>query len=267
MSKPIDTSQMTLVGVQAALTAGYMLKRVFGTTFSVNAKPGKQNLVTEHDKASEKIIVDTILNRFPDHTILAEEGGLKSGKQSKVTWVIDPLDGTVNFARSVPLFAVSIGICINDVVQAGIIYQPMTDELFIAEKGKGSFYNKSKIGVTKIKKVDDAIIATGLPYQIDGAHTKSLKDFENIASKGCPIRYLGSAALNLAYVAAGRFDAYWAISLEPWDIAAGKIIVEEAGGKVTDYLNKELLPYQPSTLLATNNHLHKEMLDYLCVKK
>jgi myo-inositol-1(or 4)-monophosphatase len=230
----------------------------------VEAKPGKQNLVTEYDHAAEKLIVETILKRFPDHSIIAEESGSKQSGKSKVCWIIDPMDGTVNFAHNIPFFAVSIAISVEDTVQAGIIYQPITDELFIAEKGKGTYFNKSKAAVSRVPKLEDAIVAGGFPYQFDNKEAKYIKNIEKIAMLGSPFRYLGSAVLNLAYLAAGRFDAYWGISLEPWDIAAGKLIVEEAGGKVTNYKGGPIGPFDRSSLLASNGKLHKELMEHLC---
>lgn len=263
MEQNIDLSRLTLIGVEAALTAGQLLRKGFGTKFEIKSKEIKQNLVTEYDHAAEKIIVDLIHHHFPDHAILAEESGSTGLESSKVCWIIDPLDGTVNFAHNIPIFAVSIGLCVNGIIESGIIYQPINDELFIAQKGKGSFMNRNPLKVTEVQHVEDAVITSGLPYHTDDRHKQCLDDLIKIALLGCPVRYLGSAAIQLAYIAAGRCDAYFGISLEPWDIAAGKLIVEEAGGKVTRYDGQAIDPYKNTSILATNGLIHQELLDYL----
>ncbi len=258
-----SVSHFTIVGVEAAMLAGQLLKKGFGTSFQIQTKPGKQNLVTEYDHNAEKLITEVILSKFPDHSILAEESGLNTPKPHEVCWIIDPLDGTINFAHNIPIFAISIGISINEEIVAGIIYQPITDELFIAEKGKGAFFNKAPLKVSSTQKVDDATVATGLPYELETEQYKAFDDLNCIFKMGSPLRILGSAAINMAYLAAGRFDAYWSLGLEPWDIAAGKLLVEEAGGRVTNYKDEKLHPYKPSSVLATNGKLHKEIMGYL----
>lgn len=258
-----NVSSFTIVGVEAALLAGQLLRKGFGTQFQIKSKPGKQNLVTEYDHAAEDLISDTILKKFPSHSILGEESGLNTSKPRDVCWIIDPLDGTINFARNIPVFAVSIGIAVNDEIVAGVIYQPITDELFIAEKGNGAYFNKASIHVSTIDVADEAVVATGLPYELETDEQKNLEDLNKIFRIGTPLRILGSAAINMAYLAAGRVDAYWSLGLGPWDIAAGKILIEEAGGKVTDYKGGKLDPYKPSPVIATNGKLHKELLSYL----
>ncbi len=256
-------SELTFVAIQAALKSGALLQKGFGSDFEITLKPGVQNLVTEYDNASEKSIISTIFEHFPDHAILAEESGdIQKGK-SPVTWIIDPLDGTVNFARSVPVFSVSIAASIEGVVISGVVYQPMTKELFIAEKGKGAFLNGRQIFVSKTSNFETALLSTGFPYNVDKDPQQCVEKFAKMQLKGVPIRRLGSAAIDMAYVAAGRFDAFWEVGLHPWDMAAGKLLIEEAGGRVSgwDGSAHPILGY--NTMLATNGLLHTQMVEHL----
>jgi myo-inositol-1(or 4)-monophosphatase len=253
----MTTSELTFVAIQAALSAGALLRQGFDTVFEIQFKEGRLNLVTEYDKRSEKSIIDTILHRFPNHAILAEESGEK-GKGS-VIWIVDPLDGTVNFARNIPMFSVSIGAAVDKQIVCGVVYQPMTHELFVAEKGKGAYLNGKRLTVSKTKDFDNAVMATGFPYNVDQNPLSCIDRFVSIQSQGIPVRRLGSAAIDLAYLAAGRFDAFWEVGLHPWDIAAGKLLVEEAGGKVTHWNNVPHKIFGYDTLLASNGLLHQKM--------
>jgi myo-inositol-1(or 4)-monophosphatase len=254
-------SDLTFVAIQAALSAGAVLRHGFDTEFEIAAKEGIQNLVTEYDNASEKNIIESIYKHFPDHAILAEESGAKG--KSPVTWIIDPLDGTVNFARNIPMFSISIAAAIDGEIVSGVVYQPMTQELFVAEKGKGTYLNGKRIFVSKIKQVEKSMMATGFPYDVDKNPLKCIDRFAAMQAKGVPLRRLGSAALDLSYVAAGRFDAFWEVGLNPWDMAAGKLLVEEAGGKVTHWTGAPHKIFGYDTLLATNGPLHEKMLEHL----
>lgn len=258
------TSDLTFVAIQAALSAGDLLRRGFGTAFEIKSKPGNQNLVTEYDKASEKSIISTILHHFPDHSILAEESGAAHrGKSDGVTWIIDPLDGTVNFARNIPIFSVSIAAAIKEKVICGVVFQPMTQELFVAEIGKGAYLNGKKLSVSKVTRFQQSMMSTGFPYNVDKNPLHCVDKFAQMQIKGVPIRRLGSAAIDLSYIAAGRYDAYWEVGLHPWDIAAGKILVEEAGGKVSHWDGAPHQIFGYGTMLATNKHLHNAMLEHL----
>ncbi len=255
---------LTFVAIQAALQAGELLKKGFGSSFEISSKEKKQDLVTEFDKASERTIIDTILNQFPDHAILAEESGAKKTNSSTL-WIIDPLDGTVNFAHNIPVFSVSIAASIEGEVVCGVIYQPIVNELFIAEKGKGAYLNGAALQVSSKSRLDESILATGFPYNVDEDPLHCIEKFGEMTRLGIPIRRLGSAAIDLAYVAAGRFDAYWEVSLRPWDMAAGKLLVEEAGGKVTHYDGSaheifSIPNVYNTTILASNGHLHPQMM-------
>lgn len=255
-------SEFLNVAIEAALKAGEIIARGFGTVFAISSKEGKHNLVTEYDKAAEKCIMGVILGRFPNHQILAEESGFSKGKE-EVTWIVDPLDGTVNFAHNIPVFSVSIAAAVEGKVVCGVVFQPLLHELFVAEAGKGAYLNGSKISVTSTNSLEKAFLATGFPYNVHENPMNCIESFAQLTRLGIPIRRLGSAALDLSYVAAGRFDGYWEVSLEPWDFAAGKLLIEEAGGKVTGYdgSKKEILAAGP--ILSSNGVLHPKLIKEL----
>ncbi len=252
----------SFVAINAALEAGALLEKGFHSHLQVNKKQGSQNLVTEFDTKSEEMIIRSIKEHFPNHHFLAEEGG-GDFKKGEVLWVIDPLDGTVNFAHKIPFFSVSIAAYLNEEPLVGVVYGPMQKELFVAQKGKGAYLNGKKIAVSRHDKLENAILATGFPYNVTENPLHCIDHFAHLASLGVPIRRLGSAALDLSYLACGRFDAYWEVSLQPWDVAAGKLIVEEAGGMVTDYEGnfRSILSERP--VLASNSHLHTTMIKNL----
>lgn len=259
----MELSKLSFVAIQAALSAGELLRKGVGSQYDIKYKPGAHNIATEYDHKAEEIIISQIKKSFPDHAILAEESGAQHLKDAPALWIIDPLDGTTNFAHQIPLFAVSIGALINNDVQVGVVYLPMLHELFVAEKGKGAFVNGNKLTVSSTKKFQHAIAATGFPYEMDDKAFRSVELFVEISQKGNPIRDFGSAAISLAYVAAGRVDVFWNASLQPWDNAAGKLLVEEAGGKVTQYDKKPLIWDSACSVVATNGFLHEELVSYL----
>jgi myo-inositol-1(or 4)-monophosphatase len=261
-----DISQFSFVAIQAALRAGEELKRGFQTSYSITTKPGKHNLVTDYDTLAEEIILSMIHKEYPDHSVLAEESG-EELKSSTVTWIVDPLDGTVNFAHNIPVFSVSIAAAIENEVVCGVVYQPITGELFVAEKNKGSFLNGQPLKVSSVSSLDDSFLATGFPYNLNENPLGCIEHLLSVLRKGLPVRRLGSAALDLSYLAAGRYDGYWEVSLQPWDMAAGKLIVEEAGGKITDYKGQALNVKRPSAVVATNGKLHHSILGMLKVEK
>ncbi|MBS0629032.1 MAG: inositol monophosphatase [Verrucomicrobia bacterium] len=256
---------MNLIDVakEAALEAGALLEEGFGTTYKVSTKAGQQNLVTEYDISSQKLIIDTIRGHFPHHHFLAEEEDVNDAPSKEIIWIIDPLDGTVNFAHHIPFFAVSIAAARGKELLAGAVYHPLLGELFLAEKGGGAYLNGEKIAVTKTKTFERAMLSTGFPYNIDQNPLHCIDRFSKMASLGAPIRRIGVASLDLAYIAAGRFDAFWEVGLHPWDMAAGKLLIEEAGGKVSLYDGSEHPLYSYVPLLATNGHLHEKMVSYL----
>ena len=209
----------------------------------ISNKEGVNNLVTEADHASEKAIVETIREAFPDHFILTEEAG-ELRTESNVKWIVDPIDGTVNYAHGIPLCAVSIG------------------EFFMAERGKGAWLNGEKISVSTKSTVMDSCFVTGFPYTYLDVPNGPLAVFDRFIRKGIPVRRLGSAAIDLCWVAAGRFDGFFEHKLQAWDSAAGFLMVEEAGGKITDYAGNYYSPYQPQ-IFASNGIIHKEGLDWI----
>ena len=235
------------------------LQRFFSGNFSISNKEGINNLVTEADHAAEKAIIEVIQRSYPDHFILSEErGSIATGSEYK--WIIDPIDGTVNFAHGIPICCVSIGVEKAGKMILGAVYNPLMNEFFFAEKGKGASLNGNKISVSKKEKVANSNLVTGFPYSYLDSPNGPLQVFEKLIRRGIPVRRLGSAAIDLCWVAAGRFDGFYEHSLNAWDSAAGFTIVEEAGGKVTDFEGKYYSPYQPH-ILATNGLIHGEMLE------
>jgi len=249
----LKTTLLNAVKAGAAELSGF-----FNKSFVVSNKEGINNLVTEADHASEKAILDVIKKEFPGHYILSEEAG-EIIQDSSYKWIIDPIDGTVNFAHSIPLCCVSIAVEYNGEIVLASVYNPIMNELFFAEKGKGSTLNDKPIRVSKKQNVLNACLVTGFPYTYLDVPNGPLQIFEKLIRKGIPVRRLGSAATDLCWVAAGRFDGFYEHKLQAWDSAGGYLIVEEAGGKVTDFKGNKFSPYQPH-ILATNGDIHDEML-------
>ncbi len=249
----------TQKAIEVAKNAGKILLKGFGTTFSITNKEGKNNLVTEYDHRSEEYIIESLSKAFPNTTFLAEESGLSSNWNPEIPiWIVDPLDGTVNFAHNLPIFSVSIALSVEKEILTGVIYHPILDEMFIAEKGKGAYLNETKLKVSTCLNLDESFLVTGFPYNIDSNPGHCVDQFVQMLKRGIPVRRLGSAALDLAYVAAGRFDGFWEINLNPWDVAAGILLVQEAGGKVTQY-NGDNYWITDNNILATNGLIHDEL--------
>lgn len=256
-------SEITNLAIQTAIEAGKILEHGFGTNFEIHSKEGKNNLVTEYDQRSEKYIIDTISKKYPNHSFLAEESGKSNNYNTDdVLWVIDPLDGTVNFAHNLPVFSVSIAAVKNQEIICGVVYHPIHKEVFAAEVGKGSYLNDKKIQVSANDDFEKSLLVTGFPYNVNHNPMNCIETFEKIIKRGIPVRRLGSAALDLAYVANGRFDGFWELKLNPWDVAAGVLIVREAGGKVTQYNNEEFSIFD-ATIVATNCNIHKELTEII----
>ncbi len=258
-----DFSAFTITAVEAALKAGEILKKGFGSKYKISNKEGIHNLVTEYDLASEKIIIDFIKKRFPDHSILAEEEGEIDSSKNEYQWVIDPLDGTVNFAHDIAMFAVTLGIRDKNTTLSGVVYQPVLNEIFIAEKNKGAYLNGSKLSVTNTKNLKASMLSTGFAYDFYKNPNRCIDRFNNILQLGIPIRRMGAAAIDLAYVAAGRFDAFWETGLGPWDCIAGNLLIEEAGGKITTLDGDNFKLQEKNALLASNTILHDQILKEL----
>ena len=251
------------VMIKACRKASKTLIRDFGEieNLQVSVK-GPGDFVTASDKKVEKILIEELQKARPNYSILSEEIGKISNDES-YKWIIDPIDGTANFLHGIPHFAISIGLEQDGEIICGIIYDPIKDEMFVAEKGNGSYLNNQRIRVSSRSKLKDCIIFTGGPKKEEKDRETSLKEYYNFSSKvQIPIRKLGSAALDMAYVAAGRCDGFWQKYLSYWDIAAGIILVKESGGLVTDYYgeNKYL---ENKTLLVANSKINKEMIEVL----
>ncbi len=245
--------------LDALKRSGQVVRAHFGKEQAITKK-GEFNLVTEIDKASEKAALSVILKAFPDHSILAEESPAVQG--SGVRWIIDPIDGTTNFAHGFPIVSVSIAAEINGQLEMGGVLDPTRNELFFAERRKGAFLNGKKIGVSKVKKLSDALIVTGFPYDRKKNPDDYLGMLRAFLTKVQCVRRTGSAALDLCYVACGRFDGYYEMKLNAWDKAAGMIIAKEAGARLTDFSGKRLLLASIQNLV-TNGRIHSEMLKRL----
>jgi myo-inositol-1(or 4)-monophosphatase len=237
------------------------MQRFFNGTFSVSTKEGINNLVTEADHASEKAILTEIKKQYPDHFILCEETGALIS-DSNYKWIIDPIDGTVNFAHGIPICCVSIAIEKDEEIIMGAVYNPFMNEFFFAEKGGGATLNGKQIQVSKQTEVLKCCLVTGFPYVYPSTPKGPLYLFEKLIRQGVPVRRLGSAAIDLCWVASGRFDGFYEHHLQPWDSAAGFLMVMEAGGMVTDFDGRPFSPYQPH-ILATNGIIHTDLKKYL----
>ncbi|MEZ4845726.1 MAG: inositol monophosphatase family protein [Bdellovibrionota bacterium] len=255
-----DPKLIEKVGIQATeRAASILLRHHKNRAFTVQYK-GDVNLVTDADLEAEKAVIETIREAFPSHVILSEEN--KNSHNESLdgpVWIIDPLDGTTNFSHGVPHFAVSIGFRENSQNQFGIVYQPVTHEMFIAHRGQGSFLNGEKINVSKTKEINRSLIVTGFAYDRRDSVQNNLSEFCLIEMSCQDVRRFGAATLDLCYVACGRFDGYWEHKLSAWDIAAGMLIVEEAGGTVTDFAGKRIEDLWCGELTASNGIIHSSM--------
>lgn len=246
--------------IRAATESGRLMKEYSTKKFSIESKDSLNNLVTEVDHASEKLIMGIIREEFPDHYILTEESG-DLPQNSNIKWIIDPIDGTVNFANGIPLCCVSIAVEKDGEIIMGAVYNPFIGEFFLAEKGQGATLNNEKISVSQKTEVLGSCLVTGFPYKYP-ENEPLLETFGSFIRKGVPLRRLGSAAIDLCYVACGRFDGYYEFFLNPWDSAAGFLIVEEAGGKVTNFKGEYYSPYQEK-IIATNGRIHDELVAWI----
>jgi myo-inositol-1(or 4)-monophosphatase len=238
------------------------LKKYFNNpNLKIENKEGINNPVTEADHASEKAIFEVIKSEFPNHFILSEETG-EVKTESNIKWIIDPIDGTINYASGIPICCVSIGIEVDGVMELGAVLNPFLNELFFAEKGKGATLNNVPICVTKKSNLVNSCLVTGFPYSYLDMENGPLQIFEKLIRKGIPVRRLGSAAIDLCWVACGRFDGFYEHKLMPWDSAAGFLIVEEAGGRVTDMNGNAFSPHQQK-IVATNGAIHAELLELI----
>ena len=247
--------------IDAALDAGRVHRRYFRRNPDVQKK-GPIDLVTAADLTVEREFRARITARFPSHVVLGEEAADARPPEAHCRWIIDPLDGTTNFAHGLGLFCVSIALEIDGRVEIGVVYDPVGEELFTGERGQGARLNGKPLGVSNRRDLIDSLLCTGFPYAVrDGRH-RQVQVFEAFLSRTRAVRRLGSAALDLCYVAAGRFDGFWEEELHAWDIAAGALIVQEAGGRVTGYDDRPLDLFGKH-IVATNGHVHSGMLDVI----
>lgn len=247
--------------VEASQAAGTLLLRYAAMGFQVEYK-NPINLVTDADRAAEQCVIDLLKTRFPDHHFLAEERGRDEEGSSPYRWIIDPLDGTTNFAHGYPVYCVSIGLEYEGRCIIGVVFDPSRNELFTAIEHRGACVNGRPIHVSNTQALDGSLLVTGFAYDIRETKRNNLDHFVKFALKAQGLRRTGSAALDLCYVAAGRFDGFWEVRLNPWDMAAGSVIAREAGGRLTDFSGKDLSIYGQE-LVASNGRIHEAMLALL----
>ncbi len=253
---------MIETAIHAASEAGAILRSSLGSITHIEYKDDNPvNLVTEADKAAEACIIGIIRKRHPDHAILGEESGAHN-TGSDHRWIIDPLDGTTNFAHGLPIFSVSIALEVAGTVICGVVYDPMRDELFHAELGGGAFLNGHPIHVSRQSDVRKALLVTGFPYNVGTNPDLCFERFIAFLRRVQAVRRLGSAALDAAYVATGRFDGFWEVALQPWDKAAGQLLITEAGGRISDFDGRPHDNYVPQ-FLGNNGLIHEQMLAIL----
>ena len=249
--------------VEAAHAAGQMLRKNLGASREITYK-GEVDLVTNFDNRSQQMIYERLARIFPDHDFVAEEG-LDLAKGSAYRWIFDPLDGTTNYAHRFPVFSVSIALEMNGQMVCGVVYDPMREETFTGTKDKGAFLNGQGIKVSALDELDKSLLATGFPYDVRDSEENNIAHFNHFVTRAQAIRRCGSAALDLCYVACGRFDGFWELKLKPWDVAAASLIVLEAGGHISDFANGEFSIHSMETL-GTNGLIHQQMLDVLRLK-
>ena len=260
----MDIEDAKRIGIEAIYSGARVLRNHFGRIAQINQK-GAFDLVTEADTESEKQIMETILKAFPDHAILAEESGVNKGT-AEYKWLIDPLDGTTNYVHQLPLFTIAIALAVRDKIELGLILNPMDGELYSAIAGKGAELNGKPIKVSSIASVSNSLLVTGFPYDFNEIVEPAMKRFSVFQQASQGVRRLGSAALDLCYVACGGFDGFWEQNLKPWDKAAGAIIATEAGAVITDFSNQPFSINQKE-ILVSNGKIHQEMLSLLNIEE
>ncbi len=258
----MDMDLIKRTGIRAAFESGKILKSYFGNISDIRKK-GAIDLVTEADTASEEMIIGIIREMFPEHSILAEESGLDQEDENH-QWIIDPLDGTINFAHQVPIFSISIAYAFEGIPVMGIVLNPVTGELFSAVAGEGAFLNNHPIKVSDTRVMQESLLATGFPYDLLSIFDTITGRLENCLRAAQGVRRLGSAAIDICALACGRFDGFWEQNLHPWDTAAAVLIASEAGAVITDFANKPF-SIDKKEILATNGKIHTEMISLLAL--
>lgn len=268
----VGSKSFTAVAINCAAKAGEFVKSKQGTVQQLKQKVSSADLVTEVDRGSELLIRKLIGTHFPDHSFLGEEGvepgmaasteAIANMKDSEYLWIVDPIDGTTNFIHGFPFYCVSIALAYKGEVIVGVVYDPNKDELFVAEKGKGAYMHGQRLQVSQENTLNTSLLATGFPPNNPIELAKNMKAMTDLVPKVRNMRTTGSAALHLAYVAAGRISGFFEWNLNSWDLAAGALILQESGGKVTD-LNNENYHLEVRNIVATNGHIHQELLHEL----
>ncbi len=254
-------SALLNVMVQAALKAGKSLSRDFGEVQNLQVSvKGPGDFVSQADLKAEKIVHDELMKARPTYDFLGEEGGEEKGSDGAHRWIVDPLDGTTNFLHGIPQFAVSIALERNGEVVAGVIFNPATDELFTAERGSGAFLNDRRIRVAARKQITDCVVSCGVPHLGRGDHGKFLVELRHVMCEVAGVRRFGAASLDLAYVAAGRLDGFWETGLAPWDMAAGLVLIREAGGFVSDMKGGQDI-FDNGSVVAGNEYIHRALTE------
>ncbi|WP_438431347.1 inositol monophosphatase family protein [Gorillibacterium sp. sgz500922] len=278
MAEPINVhysasgKSFTAVAINTAAKAGEWIKSKLGAYTTLGTKTSPADLVTEIDKGSEKLIKNLIMTHFPEHSFLGEEGvepgplasaqALESVRDADYLWIVDPIDGTTNFVHGFPFFSVSIALAFKGEVIVGVVYDPSRDELFVAEKGKGAYLRGKPIHVSSEAALAESLLATGFPTDPVAALPVNMRGLTAVLPRVRNIRNGGSAALHLAYIAAGRLSGFWEINLNAWDLAAGSLLVQEAGGRVTDTTGQEY-HLGVRNIVATSGGIHGELIDVL----
>ena len=258
----LNSPQINLI-IKACMKASRSLIRDFGEieNLQVSTK-GPGDFVSSADKRTEKILIDELQKAHPNYGIITEEKGIINKSNTKNRWIIDPIDGTMNFLNGIPQFAISIGYEENGEIKCGVIFNPIMNEMFLAEKGNGAFLNNHRIRVSKQKKINNALLVTGGPRGASKIKNKIYSEYINISNNVANVRKFGSAALDMAYVACGRFDGYWQRELNYWDVAAGIIILKEAGGFV-NFFEEDINSPLKKNILATNSSIHEKLRELL----
>lgn len=257
----MDKANFLCVAEKTAQHAGALLREHSASIPKIRFK-GAVDLVTDIDTAAQELILKRIRESFPGHGFLAEEQKEKS-VDSEYLWVIDPLDGTTNFAHHYPVFCVSIALVHRGRTIVGVVYDPMREEMFSAQSGRGALMNGRRIKVSSVSDLDKSLLATGFPYDLRESRSNNIGHFVNFVTRVQGLRRGGSAALDLCYVAAGRFDGFWELKLRPWDVAAGALICFEAGGRVSNFRGGDF-DFRGKETLATNGNIHRQMIEVLC---